>query len=294
MRAAILDGYAVTPSSSSTNRASSRSAARRLTPGEQVKQDSAVTDRLPAELQRYYDERHTIDASLAVPPRNPYPYDRYEAAHLGLSMLLPPGAAVLELGAGNGDIYARLRADGMKFSEYVLSEVAQPRLEALRKLAEADPAARVIEINAEHVPAEIGTFDAVVMVALIEHLLDPIESLRAVREVLRPEGFVWIDTPNIARLTRRIKLLLGRFPSTASANEGLTTHRGEPAKLYDEGHFHYWTFRSLELMLTRYCGYSHVRRMPYSARPFLNGRLGAILAGKLPTLVSEICVAAYR
>jgi SAM-dependent methyltransferase len=259
-----------------------------------VKQDSAVKEGLPAGLQRYYDEKHPVGALLAVPPRNPYPYDRYEAARLGLSMLLPPGAAVLELAAGQGHVYERMRADGMKFSEYVLSEVSQPRLEVLRTLSAADPAARVIEVNAERIPTEIGTFDAVVMVALIEHLLDPIESLRAVREVLRPDGFVWVDTPNIARLTRRIKLLLGRFPSTASANEGLTTHGGEPAKLYDEGHLHYWTFRSLELMLTQYCGYSHVRRMPYSARPFLNGRLGAMLAGKLPTLVSEVCVAAYR
>jgi SAM-dependent methyltransferase len=257
-----------------------------------VKQDSGVSDGLPAGLQRYYDERHT-DGSF-VPPRAAYPADRYEAARLGLSMLLPRGAAVLELAAGQGDIYARLRADGREFSEYVLSEVSQPRLDVLRTLSAADPAARVIEINAERVPVEMGTFDAVVMVALIEHLLDPIESLRAVREVLSTSGFVWVDTPNIARMTRRIKLLLGRFPSTASANEGLTTHGGEAAQLYDEGHLHYWTFRSLELMLTHHCGYSHVRRMPYSAPPFPGGRLGAVAARTLPTLVSEVCVAAYR
>lgn len=76
-----------------------------------------MNDGLPAGLQRYYDEKYTVGASLAVPPRNPYPYDRYEAARFGLSMLLPPGAAVLELAAGQGDVYARMRADGMKFSE---------------------------------------------------------------------------------------------------------------------------------------------------------------------------------
>ncbi len=169
-----------------------------------------MNDGLPAGLQRFYDDRHTHGAF--VPPRTPYPYDRYEAARRGLPMLLPRGAAVLGLGAGNGDVYARMRADGMTFSEYVLSDVSRPRLEVLREESVDDPAARVIEINAERIPTGVGTFDAVVMVHLIEHLFDPIESLRAVREVLRPDGFVWVDTPNIARLTRRIRLLLGRFP----------------------------------------------------------------------------------
>ena len=247
---------------------------------------------LPTRLQRFYDERHTDGAS--VPPRARYPSDRYEAARRGLPMLLPTGAAVLELAAGQGDIYARMRSDGVTFSEYVLSEVSAPRLDLLRKAFADDPAVRVTGVDAERIPPDVGTFDAVVMVALIEHLLDPIESLRSVREALHPGGFAWIETPNIARLTRRVKLLVGKFPSTGSANEGLTTHRGEAAQLYDEGHFHYWTFRSLELMLTQHCGYSHVRRMPYSAPPFPAGRLGASLAGKLPTLFSELCVAAYR
>lgn len=244
-------------------------------------------------LQRHYERTYATVDVPTVPSRKPYPYDRFEAARIGLPVLLPPDAAVLELGAGSGDVYRRLLADGVTISEYVLSEAAQPRLEMLRALSNGDPAARVIEVDAEHVPTTIGTYDAVVMVALIEHLVDPMDSLRAVRRLLRPGGFVWIDTPNIARLTRRIKLLLGRFPSTGSTDEGLTTYYGQPADLYDEGHLHYWTFRSLELMLSRFCGYSRVLRMPYSAPPFPYGRVGTALARKAPTLVSEVCVAAY-
>jgi ubiquinone/menaquinone biosynthesis C-methylase UbiE len=259
-----------------------------------MEQYRAVSGKLPTGLQRYYDQKHRVGTSPAVPPRSRYPHDRYEAARLGLSQLLPPQAAVLELAAGWGDVFERLRADGVSFSEYVLSEVSERRLEVLRGACADDPVARVAEVDAERVSSELGSFDAVVMVALIEHLLDPIASLSAVRQVLRPGGFVWIDTPNIARLTRRIKLLLGRFPSTASVDEGLTTHRGEPATLYDEGHLHYWTFRSLERMLMERCGYSSVRRVPYSSAPFPAGRVGELLAKWMPTLVSEACVAAYR
>jgi len=182
--------------------------------------------------------------------------------------------------------------DGLTFSRYVASEIPGPRLTLLGE-ALAPHGVEVTAIDADAIPAELGEFDAVLMVALIEHLLDPITSLRAVRKALKPGGFTWIDTPNIARVTRRVKLALGRFPSTASEDEGLRTFYGEPVDLYDEGHLHYWTFRSLERMLTEFCGFSKVERMPYSSAPFPRGAVGTFVARRAPTLVSELCVAAY-
>jgi len=101
------------------------------------------------------------------------------------------------------------------------------------------------------------------MVALIEHLIDPLRAMQRIRQLLKPGGFAYIDTPNIARYTLRLKLLMGRFPSTASMNEGLTTYSGKPTDLYDEGHLHYFTYRSLSLMLTERCGFSRVVKLAY-------------------------------
>jgi len=64
--------------------------------------------------------------------------------------------------------------------------------------------------------------------------------------VLRPGGTLVINTPNIAFLKKRILLLMGRFPSTSQPNEGLGSDI-----LFDGGHLHYFTFRSLSLLLER-------------------------------------------
>jgi hypothetical protein len=105
---------------------------------------------------------------------------------------------------------------------------------------------------------------------------------------------VYIDTPNVAKYTRRIKLLLGRFPSTASLNEGLTTYAGQPVDLHDEGHLHYFTFRSLSNMLTERCGFSRVAKISYPGEKIVLGRhFHSLLAGIWPEMFSEIALVAY-
>jgi len=156
----------------------------------------------------------------------------------------------------------------------------------------------VLKLDAESLPSdEFPTYDAIIMLALIEHLIDPRGAMQHLRKLLKPGGFVFIDTPNIAKFTRRAKLLLGRFPATASRNEGLTTYAGHVSDLYDEGHLHYFTFRSLSLMLINRCCFSRVEKLGYFIGP--NGRrifghkLGDALARLWPEMFSEIVLVAY-
>jgi SAM-dependent methyltransferase len=153
----------------------------------------------------------------------------------------------------------------------------------------------VLELDADNIPkSEYGQYDAVIMLALIEHLIDPLGAMKSIKKLLKPGGFVYIDTPNIAKFTQRAKLLLGRFPSTASQNEGLATWDGKPVHLYDEGHLHYFTFRSLSLMLTQCCGFSKICKAPYTGGfILLNRKLHFFLAKAWPELFSELAVIAY-
>ena len=48
------------------------------------------------------------------------------------------------------------------------------------------------------------TYDVVLLAAILEHLYDPMETLRRVRNALRPGGLLFVDVPNEASLTMRI------------------------------------------------------------------------------------------
>lgn len=47
-------------------------------------------------------------------------------------------------------------------------------------------------------------YDVVLLAAILEHLYDPVETLKQVRSALRPGGLVFIDVPNELSLTMRV------------------------------------------------------------------------------------------
>jgi SAM-dependent methyltransferase len=154
-----------------------------------------------------------------------------------------------------------------------------------------------VELNVDNIPAEMyeKKYDAILMIALIEHLIDPLRAMQNIHKLLKPGGFVYIDTPNIAKYSNRLKLLRGKFPSTASTNEGLTTYEGKPVDLYDEGHLHYFTYRSLSKMLIDYCGYSSVKKLGYHISSGLFGKQVHYKLSKMnPELFSELLLVTYK
>lgn len=247
-------------------------------------------------LLRHYDAKYAADANLAPAPlRAPSatPLDRVQACVSDLPRRLS-GGDVLELGAGNGLLARSLLGAGLRCDSYTATELSQARLSGLRERLR-DPRVRVERLDVEQEDdARRVRYDAVLMLALIEHLVDPLRAMQRVRGWLRPGGFAFVDTPNIAKWTRRAKLLAGRFPATASRGEGLVSWEGGEVDLFDEGHLHYFTFGSLTRMLTRRCGFTRVERVPYASAPRLLGRHAShALARMAPGLFSEVCVVAY-
>ena len=247
-------------------------------------------------LQQHYERKYADEMttrSIESISKTRIPISRFEAVVKFFPQYFE-GGDIIEIGAGSGNVAKTLLTSEVNICNYTLSDISMARVEGIRRNLD-DDRVKILEIDAENIShSEYGNYDAVIMIALIEHLIDPLRAMQEVRKLLKPGGFVYIDTPNIAKFTQRIKLLLGRFPSTASMNEGLTTFSGEPADLYDEGHLHYFTYRSLSLMLLERCGFSRVSKLGYpgGSKP-LGKEIHHHLATIWPNLFSELAIIAH-
>lgn len=96
----------------------------------------------------------------------------------------------------------------------------------------------VIEAGAEESLAQVdGTFDAIVFADVLEHMPHPDAVLRLARGALNPGGKIVISVPNVAHLTVRAQLAVGRFEY---ADRGIM----------DRTHLKFFTGRSLRRLVT--------------------------------------------
>jgi len=149
---------------------------------------------------------------------------------------LPPVDRVLELGCSTGYLTRRFAGKAKTVVGIDMNQAA------VRRAASRNPAARLTSGDAEHLPFADRTFDAVVMLEVIEHTRSDAAALAEVRRVLKPGGvlilstphaglFAWLDpynvrttiqrrVPGLARLASR----LVRYPS-GQMTDNMTWHR---------------------------------------------------------------------
>lgn len=109
--------------------------------------------------------------------------------------------------------------------------------------------------------AEVGLFDAVTFLDVLEHLEKPIDALRRIRSVLRPGGYVLVSVPNVGFWPIVRDLMVGRFDYL-------------PVGILCNTHLRFFTERSLVAMLQE-AGFSVVtiRRQGQPLPPSMATRL---------------------
>jgi SAM-dependent methyltransferase len=100
-----------------------------------------------------------------------------------------PTGRFLDVGCGTG---ATLERASKHYTECVGIEPSHIGAEAARAKG-----FRVMEDLLENVKLEPDYYDMVVMDAVIEHVFDPVETLRIIHRTVRPGGFVALTTPKL-------------------------------------------------------------------------------------------------
>ena len=131
--------------------------------------------------------------------------------------LVGSNKSVLDVGCSTGYLGRVLKAFGCTVSgvEYD-AEAAKAAAENLDDVTVADlEATSLSDLYGDR------RFEVIVFGDVLEHLRDPMPTLRQARGLLAPGGYVVISLPNISHGDVRMSLLLGRFPYS---NVGLLDH----------------------------------------------------------------------
>jgi SAM-dependent methyltransferase len=113
---------------------------------------------------------------------------------------------VLDIGSSHCDLAIRLMALGKDAEGLDDSDVS------VQICKEKGVRVHKVDIETDCLP-DLGKFDVVLMLEIIEHLLDPVNVLRKVANLVATNGFMIISSPNAAYLKCRLDLLRGVVPS---------------------------------------------------------------------------------
>ncbi len=105
---------------------------------------------------------------------------------------LPAGEWILDLGCGEGTECAVLTE---KTNARVIGVDYNARINRL--LVER---CLFVYSDATALPFKDGAFDGIYSYHVLEHITDPVKALRELRRILKPEGYLFIGTPNKSRI----------------------------------------------------------------------------------------------
>lgn len=155
---------------------------------------SRFTDQQYLKTNQYKDSSN-LDARVVIHRRfstNPYGWFRWV---LDTLLKLPENARILELGCGHGLLWKE-NADRIPTGwDITLSDLSPGMLDAAwRNLVVTGRAFQFKEIDAQAIPFEDETFDAIIANHMLYHVLDRAKAFSEIRRVLKPKGRLFATT----------------------------------------------------------------------------------------------------
>jgi 2-polyprenyl-3-methyl-5-hydroxy-6-metoxy-1,4-benzoquinol methylase len=134
---------------------------------------------------------------------------------------VPEGSRVLDIGCSSGNFGQVLIKD--KKCEVIGLDLDKEDIGRAKKVLTQ---AYVRNIERDSVD-DLGTFDVVMFIDVLEHLMDPVAALEKAKKLLKPKGRIVFSIPNMAHVSVRLMLLKGFFEYT-------------PIGVLDRTHLHYY------------------------------------------------------
>ena len=125
---------------------------------------------------------------------------------------------VLDLGCGTG------YGSGLLYKHQNTVYALDISLDALSYAKQHYPGPEYIQGSAERLPFDHNRFNAITCFEVIEHVNNPHSVLSEIRRILRPNGDLFISTPNPRHLGNVLNHIIRGKPYSAKANEDNPYH----------------------------------------------------------------------
>jgi 2-polyprenyl-3-methyl-5-hydroxy-6-metoxy-1,4-benzoquinol methylase len=200
---------------------------------------------------------------------------------------------VLDVGSGSGDYCIEvMERYGSEVHGMDLNETG------IKRSQEMGVRAVIADLD-KHWPYEDGTFDVVSGAEIIEHVLNPDNFIREAYRVLKPEGTLIVQTPNLACWFNRIIFLAGYQPfftevSTKDKTIGLSFTRNLTPIREPVGHLRVFTLAALKELLALYNFEPNlIKGETVHYLPWYMDIIDKVMS-KIPSLATDITVAAKK
>lgn len=150
-----------------------------------------------AELERAYSRSYAPYEPPGVMVRLLSPIVMREAR--ALVAAAPSGSVALDVGCGPGQMLERIRAAGWTGELRGIEPNAEVACEASARIGVPVDVAPV-----EALPEDLPRAGLVILRHVIEHVREPLAVLEALRELLEPDGVLYVGTPDARALAARV------------------------------------------------------------------------------------------
>ena len=159
---------------------------------------------------------------------------------------------LFEIGCGNGRVLYLAREDGWEVKGLELSEYLAEKV--IKRLNMDVEVADFFEIN----PGPNDKHDLIILRHVLEHLIDPLIAMDKIRNLLKPEGKVLMEFPNIQGIDLKAKRFMYKLGKRKKYTDGDTP-----------GHANEYSKRSFNYLLTK-TGFTLLKWETYSSNPRKN------------------------